>query len=215
MKKKVLIVGILAALMLYIFTAVSTPDLTNELLEPVSVHTNYLMDNGIVYTVSSEIADHDTIVPPFVGKSVNGFKEALAFKESRGNYFVVNDFGYLGKYQFGASALRAVGVYNTKFFLNHPEMQEKAFIAYLERHKWILRKEIKKFEGKVINGVMITESGILAAAHLGGAGNVKKYLRSWGRYNFKDANGTSIWYYMKRFSGYDLSHIVPNRKAKI
>ena len=32
-----------------------------------------------------------------------------------------------------------------------------------------------------MNGIEITESGILAAAHLSGAGNVKKYLRSNGK----------------------------------
>ena len=44
--------------------------------------------------------------PPQVGKSFIGFKEALAYRESRGNYFIVNRFGYMGKYQFGKSALQ-------------------------------------------------------------------------------------------------------------
>ena len=34
---------------------------------------------------------------PLLGDSYLGFKEALAFKESRGDYGVVNQFGYLGK----------------------------------------------------------------------------------------------------------------------
>ena len=34
---------------------------------------------------------------PYLGKSFTGFKEALAFKESRGNYFTVNTLGYLRK----------------------------------------------------------------------------------------------------------------------
>ena len=33
---------------------------------------------------------------PNLGKTFIGFKEALAFKESRGNYFTVNTLGYLG-----------------------------------------------------------------------------------------------------------------------
>jgi hypothetical protein len=49
---------------------------------------------------------------------------------------------------------------------------------------------------------------------LAGAGSVKKFLRSYGADNFSDAFGTSISYYMNRFSGYDTSMIQPNRKAK-
>ena len=42
-----------------------------------------------------------------------GFKEAIAFKESQEKYTVVNSFGYLGKYQFGASTLKLIGIYNS------------------------------------------------------------------------------------------------------
>ena len=151
---------------------------------------------------------------PYLGKSYLGFKEALAFKESRGNYFTVNDFGYLGKYQFGAETLKLLGVYNPEYFLYTPELQEKAFLANSERNKWILRKDITRFVGQNIHGVPITESGILAAAHLAGPGSVKKFLRSLGNYNSSDAFGSSISYYMKRFSGYDTSFIKANEKAK-
>ncbi|TYA57245.1 peptidoglycan-binding protein LysM [Formosa maritima] len=152
---------------------------------------------------------------PTLGKSFIGFKEALGFKESGGDYFTVNSFGYLGKYQFGKETLKMIGIYNPVHFLKNPELQEKAFIANAERNKWILRKDIKRFSGKVVNGTKITESGILAAAHLAGAGNVKKYLRSYGKTGFSDAYGTSVSYYIKKFSGYDTSKIKPNRKAKV
>jgi len=150
-----------------------------------------------------------------LGKSYVGFKEALAFKESKGNYFSVNDFGYLGKYQFGKETLKLIGVYNPNQFLYNPELQEKAFMANLERNKWVLRRDIKRFVGMRMNGITITESGILAAAHLAGPGSVKKYLRSSGQKGFSDAYGTSIKNYMKRFSGYDTSFITPNKKAKV
>ncbi len=152
---------------------------------------------------------------PYLGKTYVGFKEALGFKESRGNYFSVNDFGYLGKYQFGKETLKLIGIYTPNKFLYTPELQERAFLANTERNKWILRKDINRFVGKRINGITITESGILAAAHLAGPGSVKKYLRSYGRNGFSDAYGTSISYYMKRFSGYDTSEVVPNKKAKV
>ncbi|WOD43669.1 peptidoglycan-binding protein LysM [Hwangdonia lutea] len=151
---------------------------------------------------------------PYLGKSFVGFKEALAFKESGGDYFSVNTFGYLGKYQFGASTLKLIGIHNPSKFLKNPALQEKAFIANAARNKWILRRDIKNFVGKRINGVVVTESGILAAAHLAGPGSVKKYLRSYGLDNFTDGYGTTVQYYMKRFSGYDTSFVKPDRKAK-
>lgn len=151
---------------------------------------------------------------PSLGNCFVGFKEALAFKESQGNYFIVNTFGYLGKYQFGAETLKMIGIYNPNHFLNTPELQEKAFLAYSQRNKWILRKDIKRYVGKTIGGVKVTESGILAAAHLAGAGSVKKFLRSSGSTNFADGYGSTVKYYMKRFSGYNTSFVEANRKAK-
>ncbi len=151
----------------------------------------------------------------FLGKTYVGFKEAVGFKESQGRYTVINEFGYMGKYQFGKSTLAMIGIYNTKEFLADTRLQEEAFDAYTSRNKWILRKDIKRYVGRYINGVKVTESGILAAAHLAGAGNVKKYLRSGGAVGFKDAFGTSIGYYLKKFSGYDTSFIIPDRRAKV
>jgi len=151
----------------------------------------------------------------FLGKSYVGFKEALGFKESRGNYHIVNDYGYMGKYQFSRATLRMMGLKNADNFLYDTRQQESAFLAYTSLNKWVLRNDIKRYSGKTIGGVKVTESGILAAAHLAGAGNVKKFLRSSGANGFKDANGASIRYYLKKFSGYDTSHIVPNKKPRI
>ncbi|HNP69188.1 MAG TPA: peptidoglycan-binding protein LysM [Aequorivita sp.] len=151
----------------------------------------------------------------FLGKSYLGFKEALGFKESRGNYHIVNDYGYMGKYQFSRATLRMIGFKNTDNFLYDTRQQEAAFLAYTSLNKWVLRNDIKRYAGKTIGGVKVTESGILAAAHLAGAGNVKKFLRSAGENRFEDANGASIRYYLRKFSGYDTSHIVPNKKPRV
>ncbi|SRX55597.1 peptidoglycan-binding protein LysM [Aequorivita sp. CIP111184] len=151
----------------------------------------------------------------FLGKSYVGFKEALGFKESRGDYQIVNDYGYMGKYQFSRATLRMMGLKDTDDFLDNTRQQEAAFLAYTSLNKWVLRKDIKRSVGKTIGGVKITESGILAAAHLAGAGNVQNFLRSGGVNGFEDANGASIRYYLRMFSGYDTSHIVPNKKPRI
>ena len=152
---------------------------------------------------------------PFTGKTFIGFKQALAVKESAGIYDLVNAYGYMGKYQFGRSTLRNVGVYDFKDFLKNPALQEEAIEALLSINKWELRKEIRNYSGRVINGIKITESGLLAAAHLAGASSVKTYLRSNGKNGFRDGFGTSLKSYIKRFNGYDTSNITPNRFAKV
>ena len=151
----------------------------------------------------------------YLKKDFVAFKEAVAFKESQGKYSVVNTLGYLGKYQFSKTTLQRFKIYNTEAFLNNPELQENAFIALCKVNKWILRKDIKRSVGKIINGIKITESGILAAAHLSGAGNVKKFLRSNGVVRFTDAYGSTIQHYMKRFGGYNVSNLVADKKAKV
>jgi hypothetical protein len=111
--------------------------------------------------------------------------------------------------------LRSIGVHSGKAFLKDPALQEKAFVALLSKNKWILRNEIEKYEGKIISGVAITESGILAAAHLGGAGSVKNFFKNKGNRRFRDAYGTSLRSYMKAFGGYDLSYIEADSNATI
>lgn len=159
--------------------------------------------------------DYTDLNVPFTGKFFIGYKEAIAFKESQGKYKKINSIGYLGKYQFGMETLKTVGIHNRISFLNSPEMQEKAFVALLAKNKWELKDEIERYEGTVMNGTVITESGILAAAHLGGAGSVKKYLRNKGKRYFRDTYGASVRSYMRAFGGYDTSFIVADNNASV
>ena len=172
----------------------------------------------IKYHVPNEYENEEVIIPvkvPQVGKSFTGFAQKMAYRESRGILHLVNPYGYMGKYQFGRSTLRTVGIYDFQEFLRNAVWQDEAFKALIARNKWELRKEIEKYSGRVINGVEITESGLIAAAHLGGAGSVKKYLRSNGRNGFKDGFGTSLSSYIRKFSNYDISHIEADANAKV
>ena len=148
---------------------------------------------------------NDALSIPKYSKSYIGFKEALALRESNGKYRAVNSLGYLGKYQFGPSTLSLMSISNLDRFLNRPELQEKVFRTYLAYNKWLLQDEINEYSGQTINGIEITESGILAAAHLAGPGNVQRYLRSDGKRRAKDAYGTRIDHYFEEFAYYDLS----------
>ncbi len=152
---------------------------------------------------------------PFIKKDFIGFKEFLGFFESGSDYKKINRLGYLGKYQFGKSTLKVLKIdYLKNDFINEPALQEKAFLMNVMRNKWILRREISSFNGLVINGMLITESGIIAAAHLSGPGNVKKFLRSYcvSELDLKDANGTKISDYLKTFKNYNISEIEAVRK---
>lgn len=196
------------------FSTSETVDLSRYSTDGLVLNYTVSHDANIGDNVKASKDGHETF-SPFLGKSFVGFKEALAFSESGGNYSTINTYGYLGKYQFGSETLKLIGIRNIQKFLSNPKLQEKAFIANAQRNKWILRRDINRFVGKRINGVLVTESGILAAAHLAGPGSVKKYLRSYGLDNFADGYGTTISNYMKRFSGYDTSFLIPNKKAKV
>mgnify|MGYP000850899840 CR=1 FL=1 len=132
------------------------------------------------------------------------FLDAIGMRESSNRYDVVNGWGYMGKYQFGKRTLKALGYdVSRKEFLNSPYLQEKAMLDLLHHNRKILKTYIDYWDGKTIHGKKITESGILAAAHLAGPGNVKKFFRN--GVEFKDGNGTKLTSYLTQFSGYKLN----------
>ena len=134
---------------------------------------------------------------------LNRFLNDIGFRESGNRYDITNKWGYMGKYQFGKSTLKGLGFKVRKNeFLNNPKLQEEAMMALLLHNKEKLQKYIDVFDGQTVNGMYISESGILAAAHRGGQGSVKRYFRN-GKV-FKDGFGTKITSYMDKFSGYDI-----------
>ena len=135
--------------------------------------------------------------------NLDSFLDDLGHRESSNRYDVVNQYGYMGKYQFGNSTLKGLG-YNIsrKEFLNSPDIQEEAIVKLLKANKKVLKRQIKKYDGQLVNGVLVTESGLLAAAHLVGPGSVKKWMRN-GRM-FEDGNGIKLTEYIQTFNGYQL-----------
>jgi hypothetical protein len=131
------------------------------------------------------------------------FLNDMAYTESSNKHNIVSKYGYLGKYQFSLRTLRGIG-YNVskKQFLENPILQDQAMLDLLKYNKNTLQKYINKWDGRIYNDIKITESGILAAAHLAGAASVKNYFRH--GINKTDTLGTSINDYMNKFSGYKL-----------
>lgn len=160
-------------------------------ISPTLVAPTIPVDSIEINKTESTINEHDQ------------FLNDIGFRESGNRYAVVNQFGYMGKYQFGKSTLRTLKIKVTKdAFLNSPDLQEYAMEQNLIYNKKKLLKYIKLYEGETVHGILITESGILAAAHLAGPGSVRKFFRRGSE--FKDGFGTSMTSYLKEFSGYDL-----------
>lgn len=160
-------------------------------------------------------------------KTIDDFCHDMAFRESSGNPSAINQFGFLGLYQFGEAALvdlgyvrkkpRYVDNFDNKYtatdwsgkdginsiqdFLRQPGTQTKAFKEMIAiRLKRLKRMELDKFDGKTKNDVLITLSGLVAGAHLVGEGGLQDWLKE-GR-AIKDGNGIDVQSYVKQFGGY-------------
>lgn len=122
----------------------------------------------------------------------------LAKKESDFNPRVVNQYGYAGLYQFQKPALDSVNI-SKKDYMNNVDIQHIAALKLADMNFKILRP-YHNLIGTKIKGITITKFGLMGAAHLVGAGNVIKFLRSKGDFDKKDGNGTKCSTYLKYFS---------------
>lgn len=140
-------------------------------------------------------------------RSLEDFKYAIAFKESSNNWRKYNPYGYIGKFQFGEAALDVTGYGHISFldFIDNPSIfpekdQDKAMDSLLRFNAYVLEEYIRDFEGTVIlDSIPVTKIGVLAASHLAGPGNVKRFLNTNGSYNPKDMLGTHLSDYLLAF----------------
>lgn len=164
-----------------------------------------------------------------------GFRESSSIPDGVQNYGIENRFGFIGKYQFGEAVLFDLGYYavdnsdNNLFkndwignwsgkndihskqdYLGNGLVQE-IIIRDWQAVLWnrIRFLELDRYEGQVLNGQPITLSGMLATAHLIGAGSrssdtagLKGYLLSGATFSPGDGNGTSANDYMKLFEDF-------------
>src|SRR5579883_1351856 len=170
---------------------------------------------------------------------INDFFQALGVRETgslNAPYNTPpNQYGFMGKYQFGEALLEAIGYYqkspnsrenswqghwleksqvsNTTEFLNNKNNVQERAIRSAFSHNWNsienqLRqrgRSLKNYLGRRIEDTIITPSGILAAAHVEGDQNVVKLLVE-GRESF-DQNGTSNLCYLKEFANYKVPRL--------
>ncbi|MCQ2740049.1 MAG: hypothetical protein MJ237_07470 [bacterium] len=163
-------------------------------------------------------------------KSLQSFLNDLGARESGGNYKSINKYGYIGKYQMGESAMEDAGyykkpskkynndwtgvftgkdgIYSVSDYLASQIAQENSQIIFKKcQWKYLNAVGADKYVGQIINNYKITESGLLAGAHLKGAGAVIKYLKSNGNINPTDSFGTTLESYIKNFGDYDVKKI--------
>ena len=77
--------------------------------------------------------------------NLDTFLYDMAERESSNRYDVVNQYGYMGAYQFGSQTLKNLGYKVTrKEFLSNPILQEEAMLKLLKANKHTLRRQIKK-----------------------------------------------------------------------
>jgi hypothetical protein len=153
--------------------------------------------NKKVYVPNSVVLSEPTELEKFL--------DHMAERESDNTPYVVNRFGMMGKYQFDPRTIRVLGFNISKNqFLRNPELQDSVMVSYMRANNSLLDRIIDSYEGKKFKGVRITRSGVLAAAHLAGAGNVKKYFSDGDIHGRTDANGTSIRDYLEEFNKYKL-----------
>ncbi|MEW6490957.1 MAG: LysM peptidoglycan-binding domain-containing protein [Cyanobacteriota bacterium] len=98
------------------------------------------------------------------------------------------------------------GVNSKEDFLNNKNNVQEIAIQEAMQYKWVLLKNqlngrsIEEFIGQERGGVLVTKSGILAAAHLRGEKGVSRLLLN--NEVSQDESGTSILAYLSEFAGY-------------
>lgn len=155
----------------------------------------------------------------WAGTTYADFLRALAQKESSMNQYAVNQGGYAGLYQMGSLALQDAGYKNASGgwtgkdgitsqagYLADAQAQTNAVTAYYAK-AWNTIKYfgLDSYVGQTVNGVQITESGLLAGYHLLGIGTaanpgLKQFLQN-GTVG-TDGNKTPITTYISQFGGY-------------
>lgn len=149
---------------------------------------------------------------------------AIRQKESTDNYSSDQNNGeHLGAYQLSPAALQdagfqdrngnwtalaqSFGVKSTSDFLASNNAQDFAFERFTAKN-WQYLAQHKSYIDSSVDGIYITEPGLLAGAHLVGYRQVEEFLSTQGAVVPKDGSNppVPVTSYLKRFSGYDFTY---------
>lgn len=150
-----------------------------------------------------------------VATDCTSFMRNIRMSEGSGNYQTNTGNGFYGAYQMGEDALTDAGymdgngnwtgrngVNSLEDYLNNSTAQDDAFLRYGEKNLGYLNGW-EQYIGQTIGGVQVTRAGLIAGAHLVGAGGLKYWLTSGGDCTNKgtgsdavDGNGTCAGTYL-------------------
>lgn len=169
------------------------------------------------------------------------FYRALRIAESSDNYKAVkNTKGtvYLGAYQMSYPALIDAGLrdgngwkrivplpyknltnnLSTEEFLSNKLLQDKAIREFHRKNWGYLTQgsfDVRPYIGRNFNGLVITASGLIAAAHLVGHSPVKQFLKSNGTIVYMDGNCVPLTHYLYAFANKDARESMWDRDKEI
>ena len=140
------------------------------------------------------------------------FADSLATILSNKKYDTIFENGSLGKYSIGDMCFKDLGFSPTsKFkqeFLKDTLLQEECFRVLCMINKYRMRNYIDKYEGTEYNDILISESGLLAGAHIIGATT----LKTWFAKKYENSEVTHV---IEKMEGFNLDYIVPAHTYKI
>lgn len=152
-------------------------------------------------------------------KSYTEFKHAMGMRESSNNYSAKNQYGFLGKYQFGMPRLYDLGLtektdsgfvwpafLSEKKFLDSKELQERAFDVHVAKYRVYVLSRYSRHLHKEILQTKLTISGAIACCHLLGPGGLAKFVKG---VDASDANGTKASSYISLFQDYVIPTDLP------
>jgi hypothetical protein len=187
----------------------------DKLFLSLGVFFLFLILNSQALAQCNKVADPGTGCGGFTGGGAAGgecvspeYTDSITGTESGGEYNCINSIGANGRYQF-MDGTRAdlcakhanLPCVSAAEFAHCPALQDAYFQAFNKDNYEVLKNcgALEKV-GQTINGVVVTESGLLAAAHLGGAGGACKWANSNGAYNPNDG-ATSLTDYAQKHGG--------------
>ena len=197
--------------------------ITQLLLLPVMMFilTSFFYEQPSIEHTINAVISLDTIVPsrPLTDRGdLSLFMYRMALRESDNTPTVVNYLGYMGKYQFGPRTLWALGEefkVTRATFLNTEILQDRAMVQYMRDNRTMIADLTDRFDGKWYQGIYITESGLLAGAHLVGSYGLRAWLEGTGGIRIIDAKGTHVRDYVRMFSKYNLEDLTGDTTIKV
>ena len=147
-----------------------------------------------------------------------GLPPSIIGTESGGNPMAYNNekgaggfYGHGGRGQFGTARLQdayRAGALDRPMtaaeFARAPLAVQERVEAWHVRDigNYIERNNLDRYIGQTVGGVEVTLNGMIAAAHLGGSGGLRRWLESGGARNPSDSFGTSLTDYMRTHWGW-------------